>query len=147
MLRKRRNEGFSLIELMIVLAIILIIAGIAVSEGGKQLALAHETSAIQNLRTVHTMQIQYYSQFGHFAAQLSELGPPPSGAGLIPKSLAEGKKSGYIFSMQLTGDGYSVTAVPERFGTGGRRTFYSDQSQTVRQNWSRDPADMNSPEI
>jgi hypothetical protein len=66
---------------------------------------------------------------------------------LIPKVLADGKNSGYVFTVQNTPTGYAVTAVPETFNSTGRRTFYSDQTLVVRNNWSQDPATANSPEI
>jgi type IV pilus assembly protein PilA len=149
----KRRRGFSLIELLIVIAIILVIAAIAVPQMNKQLMSAHETAAIQAIKTIHAVETQYYSQFGRYAASLAELGPPPSGAPsaaaaeLISKDLAEGKKSGYIFTVQASPTGYSVTAVPETFNNTGRRTFYSDQTLAIRQNWTQEPANANSPEI
>jgi type IV pilus assembly protein PilA len=151
--RKRKQGGFSLIELLIVIAIILIIAAIAVPKLNNQRMNAQEMAAIREIHAIHTAQIQYYSQFGRYASSLAELGPPTSGAAgpqaadLLPKSLAEGKKSGYIFTVQSTPLGYSVNANPEAFGSSGRRTFYSDQTQVIHQNWSQEPATVNSPEF
>jgi len=149
----RRRRGFTLIELLIVIAIILVIAAIAVPQMNKQLMSAHETAAIQAIRTVHQVETQYYSQYGRYAASLTELGPPASGpdspaaAGLISKDLADGKKSGYLFTVQAAPTGYVVTAVPEAFNNTGRRTFYSDQTLVIRNNWSQEAANVNSPEI
>jgi prepilin-type N-terminal cleavage/methylation domain-containing protein len=141
------RKGFSLIELMIVIAVFAIFATVALPYFSEQIKLAHETATIEQIKTVHTMQAQYYSQFGRYANSLPQLGPLPAGAGLIPKTLADGKKSGYVLELHATPDGYALTAVPERFGSTGRRTFYSDQDNAIRQNWSREPADMHSPEI
>src|SRR6266849_1840528 len=97
----RRRRGFSLIELLIVIAIILVIAAIAVPKMNRQLMAAHEMAAIRQITTIHQAETQYYSQFGKYAATLAELGPPtsgaagPAGADLIPKVLADGKNSGY----------------------------------------------------
>lgn len=153
-LRRRAAErGFTLIELMIVIAIILIIAAIAVPKLSNQRQNAQEMAAIQQIRTIHQTQLQYYGQFGKYAANLAELGPPASGnagpqaADLIPKSLADGKGTGYIFTVQGTPAGYSVNANPEQFGSTGRRTFFSDQSGVIRQNWGQEPATANSPEL
>src|SRR5215470_9807366 len=120
-MRSRRQRGFTLIELLIVIAIILVIAAIAVPQMNKQLMAAHEMAAIRQITTVHQAETQYYSQFGKYAVTLTELGPPASGAAgpnaaeLIPKNLAEGKNSGYVFNVAATPTGYAVTAVPETF--------------------------------
>ena len=147
------RKGFTLMELLIVIAIILVIAAIAVPQMNKQLMSAHEMAAIRQITTIHQAQTQYYSQFGRYATSLAELGPPASGAPgpnaaeIIPKVLAEGKNSGYVFTLAGTPTGYGVSAVPEAFNSSGRRTFYSDQTLVVRNNWSQEPANANSPEI
>lgn len=151
--RNRRRRGFSLIELLIVIAIILIIAAIAVPKMNNQMMAAREMAALRQITTIHQAETQYYSQFGKYAANLTELGPPASGApgpsssDLIPKGLSEGKNSGYIFAIQSTPTGYAVTAVPEQFGSSGRRNFYSDQTLVMRNSWTQDPATDKSPEI
>src|SRR5947209_16563009 len=101
----RRRRGFSLIELLIVISIILIIAAIAVPKMNNQLMASHEMAAIRQVTTIHQAETQYYSQFGKYAESLAALGPPASGAAgpaaadLIPKVLAEGKNSGYVFNV------------------------------------------------
>src|SRR5215469_10961530 len=133
MQRQPNRKGFTLMELLIVIAIILVIAAIAVPQMNKQLMSAHEMAAIRQITTIHQAETQYYSQFGRYAVSLAELGPPASGAAtpaaadLIPKVLADGKNSGYMFTVVASPTGYSVTAVPEAFGNSGRRTFFSDQ--------------------
>lgn len=150
---KTRLRGFSLIELLIVIAIILVIVTIAVPQYNKQMMSAHETAAIQAIQTIHAVETQYYSQFGRYAVSLAELGPPASGAAgpaaadLISKDLSEGKKSGYVFTVSATPTGYAVSAVPEAFNSSGRRTFYSDQTLVVRNNWSQEPATVSSAEL
>ena len=149
----RRRRGFSLIELLIVIAIILVIAAIAVPKMNRQLMAAHEMAAIRQIGTIHQAETQYYSQFGKYAESLIALGPPASGAAgpaaadLIPKNLAEGKNSGFLFAVQPTPTGYAVTAIPEAFGSSGSRTFYSDQTLAVRQSLTQEPANATSPEI
>jgi type IV pilus assembly protein PilA len=147
------RRGFSLIELLIVIAIILVIVTIAVPQYNKQMMSAHETAAQQAIQTIHAVELQYNSQYSRYAVSLAELGPPASGApspaaaDLISKDLAEGKKSGYVFTVAATPTGYAITAVPETFNSSGRRTFYSDQTMVVRNNWSQEPANPNSPEV
>lgn len=153
MRRNRRRRGFTLIELLIVMAIIMVIAGIASVEMGKLLRDTHEKAAILQYRTFFQAELQYNSQFGTYATSLAQLGPPASGspsaaaADLIPKSLADGHISGYIFSLSAAPNGYAISAVPEQFGNSGSRTFYADASQVVRNNYSQEPATANSPPV
>lgn len=148
-----RRRGFSLIELLIVISIILIIAAIAVPKMNKSLMLAREQAAIRQIATIHQAETEYYSQYGQYAATLAQLGPPASGAdgpaaaNIIPKNLADGKNSGYVFAVTGTPTGYSVTAVPEAFGNSGSRTFFSDQTLVIRQNFTAEPATATSPEL
>ena len=149
----RRRRGFSLIELLIVIAIILIIITIAVPKLSKAKQFAQETAALAAIRTIHSAQVQYSSQYGRFAASLTELGPPatgsasPASADLIMNDLASGKKQGYTFTMTGSGGGYQINASPETFGTTGSRTFYSDQTMVVRENDGPEPATANSKEL
>jgi type IV pilus assembly protein PilA len=148
-----KQGGFSLIELLIVVAIIMIIAGIAIPKMNSAMMGSREMAAVREIGTVHQAQTQYYSQFQRFAKSMAELGPPASGApgpaaaDLIPASLASGKKSGHIYTLAATPTGYAISVVPESFGTTGRRTFYSDQTLVIRQNWSQEPATAQSPEL
>jgi type IV pilus assembly protein PilA len=152
-IRRRRQGGFSLIELLIVIAIILIILAIAVPKLGSARQNATETVVIREIKTIHEGQTQYMSQFGKYATTLAELGPPASGgpgpqaADLIPASLASGEKDGYTFVMTATPSGYTITANPKVYNSTGRRTFFSDQNMTIHQNWSQEPATINSPEV
>ena len=150
---QRRRRGFSLIELLIVIAIILIIITIALPRLSRARMYTQEAAAIGAIRTIHTAQVQYYSQYGRYATSLNELGPPTSGAAgpaaadLIGNDLSGGTKSGYKFSLTGNPGGYIINANPESFGNSGSRTFYSDQSMVVRQNSGAEPATANSPEM
>jgi len=151
---RARQRGFSLIELLIVIAIILIILSIALPQMSKSRMHAQEMAAIKTIDTINTAEIQYQSQFGKFATAIAQLGPPPSGgaegpeaAGLVSATLASGSSSGYNFTITQTPAGYAVSAMPKAFGSTGRRTFYSDQTGIKRENWGQDPATPTSSEI
>jgi len=152
-LHTRRRLGFSLIELLIVIAIILVIAAIAAPKLNSARMHSMEMAAIRQINTVHQAETQYFSQFGKFAENLQQLGPPASGAAgpasadLIPGDLALGDKTGYIFTVAGTKEGYTVTAVPKVFNNTGRRTFFSDHTLVIRENWGAEPANAQSKEI
>ena len=153
--KKGRARGFSLIELLIVISIILIISAIAMPKLNRAHMYSQEMAAIRTITTIHTAQAQYFSQFGRFAANLPELGPPASGSGaptaaaadLIPGDLATGDKSGYKFVMAATPTGYTVNANPGVYNVNGSRTFFSDQSLVIRENYGQEAATAQSKEI
>jgi type IV pilus assembly protein PilA len=153
--RSRRERGFSLIELLIVVAIVLILAAVAVPKLNQNRMLANETAAVTQIQTIHKAQVQYQSQFNRFATSLIELGPGqggnaavgPAAADLIPGDLALGRKSGYVFTVQATPTGYQVNANPQTYNSTGRRTFYSDHTLVIRENWGQEPANATSPEL
>jgi type IV pilus assembly protein PilA len=152
--RTLREAGFSLIELLIVVAIILVLLGIMLPQVNKIRENGNETRAVAEVRTLNLAQTQYSSQFGRFANSLAELGPAtgagsegPSASGLIPTDLAKGVSNGYNFTLTGNGAAYTISAVPVAFGSTGRRTFYSDQSGVIHQNWGAEPATAQSDQF
>ena len=135
---RNRQKGFSLIELLIVVAIILIIAAIAIPNLMRSKMAANEASAVASLRTINTSSVSYSTTYGAFPTALSQLGPSstPSSttADLLDSVLATGTKSGYAFSFTAgatAGTSYSVNADPVSSST-GQRHFYTDQSLVIR---------------
>jgi len=149
---KRRQRGFSLIELLIVIAIILIIITIAMPKLTNAKKFAQETAALRAIQTIHTAEVQYNSQYGRYAVSLTELGPPASGAAsaaaadLIGNDLANGIKQGYKFTLSGNAGGYVVNANPVTFGTDGNKTLFSDQTMVIRENYGPEPATATSKE-
>jgi type IV pilus assembly protein PilA len=153
MLNRKKRRGFSLIELLIVVAIILIIITMAVPQYNKAQRFARETAAVGAVRTLHQMQVQYQSQYGRYATSLTELGPPangadtPASAGLIGGDLASGVKGGYKFTMTGNAAGYQINATPTSYGSSGNRSFYSDQTMVIRENYGPEPASASSAQM
>jgi prepilin-type N-terminal cleavage/methylation domain-containing protein len=149
--RFRRNAGFSLIELLIVIAIILIILAVALPKLTNARRFAQEMAATKAINTIHTAETQYYSQYGQYATTLPQMGPPASGsesasgADLIDRDLASGEKGGFRFVLQQTPTGYALQVNPVAFGTGGTHTYFSDQSQRIHVHSGQEPATASDP--
>jgi type IV pilus assembly protein PilA len=140
----RRTKGFSLIELLIVVAIILIIAAIAVPSFLRSRMAANESAAVAALRTLNTAQISYSSAYPSvgFAGTMGALAgtscnPPNSGgACLIDTALAGGTKSGYTFALSnvsgTPNSTYNFMATPVLWNYSGIRYFCSFADAVVR---------------
>ena len=144
----KKQKGFSLIELLIVVAIILIIAAIAIPNLMRSKMAANESSAVGSLRTINTAEVTYntnYPTIG-FTGTLTQLGGTPATcatatgatsttACLIDNVLAQGTKSGYNFVVGGTTGTPAVTytssATPVAPGQSGQRYFCSSQSGVI----------------
>ncbi|SRR5258708_6650779 len=142
----RKQKGFSLIELLIVVAIILIIAAIAIPNLLRARMAANEASAVASIRTINTAQITYNSTYPTvgFGATLAVLGgvapctPSSTTACLIDSVLAAGTKSGYLFTAAAVAGTPSVSYVaagkPVTLNQTGIRSFCSFEDAVVRVN-------------
>jgi len=139
---KKSRKGFSLIELLIVVAIILIIAAIAIPNLVRSKMAANEASAVGSLHTINTAAVAYSTTYGQYPTNLSNLttsGTASStAADLIDSVLGSGTKSGYTFSYTAgsSNNSYTVTASPVILNVTGQRYFYTDQSFVIRANTS-----------
>jgi type IV pilus assembly protein PilA len=147
----RHESGFTLVELLIVMSVILILLTLAIPAMQSVIRRGNETSAITSLRMLNEMEGQYnstYPQHG-FACSLTALGgkigsgpPTAESAQLIPDDLASGHKAGYTFTISNCAkttinnvdqyNSYQITAVPNSVGHSGNRGFCTDENGEIR---------------
>jgi type IV pilus assembly protein PilA len=148
----KKQKGFSLIELLIVVAIILIIAAIAIPNLLRSRMAANESSAVGSLRTINTAEVTFATTYpsvgftgltnlgGAAAACTAATGATSTTACLIDQVLASSPaiKSGYTFTATAAGGPpsvqYTSTGLPQVVGQSGQRGFCSDQSGVIRYN-------------
>jgi type IV pilus assembly protein PilA len=146
-----KQKGFSLIELLIVVAIILIIAAIAIPNLLRARMAANESSAVGSLRTIVTSEFNYQQTYGIGYAPLTNLGSTApcspatlatsAAACLVDSQLSSGTKSGYnvttpapaaVGTAAAPNNTFTAVAVPTVIGQSGQRGFYADQSGVIR---------------
>jgi prepilin-type N-terminal cleavage/methylation domain-containing protein len=160
---RNRQQGFSLIELLIVVAIILIIAAIAIPNLIRSKMAANEASAVASLRTINTSEVVYSSTYSTAAVfgTLPQLGtggtqancapgvtPTSTQACLIDFALETAgttPKSGYDLTVAVASGAYSGNNNPHTPGSSGVRYFFTDQSLVIRQNASAAASNTDAP--
>ena len=157
--RHRSQSGFSLIELLIVVGIILVIAAIAIPELMSARMNANESAAVTNTRTIVTSEFAYSMEYNvGFSTNLGQLGgtgvvPSAANALLIDSVLAAGTKTGYQFVYAVTATNasgfpaaFSINANPTAHNLTGRRYFYSDEVGVIYVNYNA-PATNTDPAL
>lgn len=152
-----RDRGFTILEVLIVVAIILLIAGIAIPNMMRAKQSANEASATSSLRMLNQAEVTFSASYSSgYTEGLNRLGPPSAGqpagvdradlvdpilAGLSPGGSDTGfLKSGYIFVYTPataafgTVAAYQITADPQARGSTGRRSFFTNEPLVIRSN-------------
>src|SRR5262249_2937435 len=123
---RNADKGFSLLELLIVVAIILIIATIAIPNLLRARQAANESAAVAQLRTIVTAEVTYFSGAQNNAGNIAQL----MGAGLIDGRFG-GTMSGYNYDITASGADYTATATPASAST-GRFGYYTTPDAVIR---------------
>lgn len=129
-MKKRKILGFTLVEIMIVVAIIALLAAIGIPNLIRARLSANEAAAETAIRTIHTAAQSYRAVNTSFPSTLASLSSaiPP----YIDSILGSGAKNGYNFSVSAATNTFSSTARPQNFGTSGVRSFFVDESGVIR---------------
>jgi prepilin-type N-terminal cleavage/methylation domain-containing protein len=124
----RERAGFTLIELMVVCAVIAIIAVIALPSFLQSRIAANQASAISTLRTLVTANEQYKVRFSSYAGSLADL----DAEGYIDPSVGSGVKAGYNFGYVTSGIDFSCSATPVSVNVTGSIYYFVDASGVIR---------------
>ncbi len=143
----RHKKSFTLVEIMVVVAIIALLAGLSISMMLRNRISANETVAIASCKTIVSACQSYYAgsvphQYPDNLAALGTAGP--AGPAYIDFSLASGTKSGYVYTYQrVTPVSFVLNADPQVRTRTGNRSFYTDETGriTAREGGQAGPAD------
>lgn len=140
----KKDKGFTLVEIMVVIAVIVVIAAIGIPGIMRQRVNANEASAAAALKTLSAAAVTYRASHTTYPFQLSDLYQP--NAEYIDSSLASGSRQGYNYTLTGNEDGFNITAVPSKPNITGTRYYFVDSDGVIRSS-STGPATPESPAI
>ena len=156
---RKGSQGFSWLEVIIVIVIIVLTAGILVPSLWKSKTQIDETAAVRSIRTIIAAENNYAQAYSTgYSASLSTLGPPPDAmptsalAGYLDDELAKGSKEGYSFvytpgAQDENGrvQGYTLKVNPVKPGETGKTFYFVDQTGLIRINASHEAGPGDAP--
>ena len=153
---RNRRSGFSLLEVLIVLAVVMVVASMALPNIRTSRILANETVAIESLTALNNVCFVYWTNHDNYPQKISDLAPDFVMTALAAPAQqvgSSGVKAGYLFtyrpgSADTQGkiSTYSITAMPISAGTTGVRSFFADESGPIRASQTSE-ATVDSPSI
>jgi type IV pilus assembly protein PilA len=136
------RSGFSLLEILVVLAIVMVLASMAIPNIQRSRTVTDETAAVDLLTTLNNQCFAYWTEHDGYPQRLTELWPEataPASSDVNTQELSGATKAGYVFTYRpgpLDSGGrtqsYSVIAVPVSPGVTGMHSFFTDQSGPIR---------------
>jgi len=128
-------RGFTLAEIMVVVAIVIVLLAIAMPNFLRSRVIANETAALANCRSINNASQLYHINQETYPASLSGLVEPASDPPYIDSALASGYKQGYEFAYTLVDSGhFTLNANPTTSGLLRGRYFFMDESGIIRAN-------------
>ncbi|MFA5039125.1 MAG: hypothetical protein WC732_05530 [Candidatus Omnitrophota bacterium] len=145
MTKGQLRSGFTLVEIMVIIAVIIVIGAIGIPGLMRSRVNANEASAVAALKTLSAASVTYRAAHTSYPSKLSEL-YQEGGAQYIDSILASGSRQGYNYTLSGDEDGFNLTAVPAKPGITGTRYFFVDTDGVIRSS-TGGPADAESPAI
>jgi hypothetical protein len=96
---------------------------------GERHAVTQLGTTVKAITAIHSAENEYFSEYGHWG-RLEDLGR--NGAGILSNDIANGRSGPYDIALEISKEGYQVRAIPRNSQCRGCRSFYSDQSLTIR---------------
>lgn len=137
MLKMQNSQrGFTLVEIMIVIAVIIVIGAMAIPGLMRSRLNANEAAAIAALKAISAASVTYRTTHTTYPGNLSDLYDPSASPQYIDSTLASGTKQGYAFTVSGNEDGFNASANPTKPNITGSRYFFLDGNGVIRSSTS-----------